>query len=128
MTDDWKDDVMAETYGPASDANLPRSMTHEAIKALVGQISYDVEDGTGAMVMVSRQVILAAIEALKPMAEGTHVVVPANVIAYLRGEGSLEGKWFGDPFGPFGPSRPYWWRHYLPEVPAAPSAEKDETT
>ena len=34
MKDDWKDDVMSETYGPASDANLPRSMTHEAIKAV----------------------------------------------------------------------------------------------
>ena len=45
----------------------------ESIRALVGQLSYDVEDGTGAMVIVSRKAILAAIEALKPMAEGTHV-------------------------------------------------------
>ena len=45
---------------------------NESIKALVGQLSYDVEDETGAMVMVSRQAILAAITALKSIAEGTH--------------------------------------------------------
>lgn len=46
---------------------------NEAIRALVGQLSYDIEGEDGGLVMVSHQTILAAIEALKPLAEGTHV-------------------------------------------------------
>ena len=51
---------------------------NESIRALVGQLSYDVEDGTGAMVMVSRDEIRAIIKALKPLAGGTHVMVPVE--------------------------------------------------
>ena len=107
---------------------------NEAIKALceLEPVIQSQFDGPSkrpfTLTTAEAQIVVNAIEALKPVAEGTHVVVSANVVAYLRGEGSLEGKWFDDPFGPFGPSKPYWWRRYLPEVPAAPSAEKDETT
>ena len=47
---------------------------NESIRALVGQLSYDVEDGTGAMVMVSRDEIRAIIKALKPTIENYDIV------------------------------------------------------
>ena len=76
MKDDWKDDVMSETYGPASDANLPRSMTHESIKALCEldpqlQKQYDKNYNIRPLAD-TLHTILSAIEALKPIAEGTH--------------------------------------------------------
>lgn len=38
---------------------------------------------------------------------------PAEVIAFLNGEGPLDDTWFGDPLLTDPPGR-FWWRKYLP--------------
>lgn len=39
------------------------------------------------------------------------------VIRFLKGEGPLEGVWFGDR--PVGERGNFWWRKYLPDIAAA---------
>lgn len=67
--------------------------------------------------------------------QGVHTMTPTNppseerieqvarakaVLAFLNGEGELDGCWFGDDTRPpFTSSRPYWWRKYLPDITAA---------
>jgi hypothetical protein len=43
------------------------------------------------------------------------VLVPAEVLRFLRGDGPLEGCWFGDRKDGQG----FWWRKHLPASPIA---------
>lgn len=51
------------------------------------------------------------------------LAIPADVIRFLRGEGSLDGRWFGDKV----PLRwgTFWWRKYLPALNAIATPDTD---
>jgi len=94
--------------------------------AQIAHIMSLVDEYLYAPLKQKREAIEAALRDA-PQAEGW-VMVPVEVIAFLKGEEALEGKFFGEP-DPFTKGR-YWWRKYLREVtPSAPTAvEPDERT
>ncbi|WP_371421496.1 hypothetical protein [Tardiphaga sp.] len=66
-----------------------------------------------------------AITAMRDGVDGGMVEVPREVVAFLKGEGPLDGQWFGDP-KPVGEPGNFWWRKHLPNLAAL--SRKGEVT
>lgn len=97
---------------------LIRAGMHENTNGAIDLIPYGVA-------VRALQDLRASLAAMREGVDRGMVEVPREVVAFLKGEGPLDGQWFGDP-KPVGECGNFWWRKHLPNLAAL--SRKGEVT